>query len=222
MCIPEVVSGKNVIGVSETGSGKTAVFALPILQKLAVDPYGIYAVILTPTRELAIQIDEQMEAFGSPIHARVSLVIGGQDFIQQAEELRSRPHVVIATPGRFLQHLRTADPPVVKRLGFLVLDECDRMLSGTLLNEVKEIAELIQSRCINKLQYLFMTATFDDTVRHTIQDLGVDVNYEYIPEVTKNTVTTVEGLDEYYLLIPDHIKFVYFVFFMMHSSKSWR
>ena len=219
MCIPEVVSGKNVIGVSETGSGKTAVFALPILQKLAVDPYGIYAVILTPTRELAIQIDEQMEAFGSPIHARVSLVIGGQDFIQQAEELRNRPHVVIATPGRFLEHLKTADPPVVKRLGFLVLDECDRMLSGTLVKEVKEITELIQIRCVNKLQYLFMTATFDDTVRRSIQDLALSVDYEYVPEVSKSAITTVEGLEEYYLLIPDHIKFVYLVFVMMHSSR---
>ena len=208
-------------GVSETGSGKTAVFALPILQRLAVDPYGIYAVILTPTRELAIQIEEQMNAFGAPIRARVSLVIGGQDFVTQSEELRNRPHVVIATPGRFLEHLKTADPPVVKRLGFLVLDECDRMLSGTLLEEVKEIISLIQSRCINKLQYLFMTATFDESVRATIRNMGISVDYEYIPAITQNAVTTVEGLEEMYLMIPEHIKFVYFVYFMMHSSRLW-
>ena len=80
-----MLAGKNVTGVSATGSGKTAVFALPILQRLSADPYGVYAVILTPTRELAMQIDDQMEAFGAPIHVRVSLVIGGEDFVAQAE-----------------------------------------------------------------------------------------------------------------------------------------
>ena len=155
-------------GVSETGSGKTAVFALPILQRLSSDPYGIFAVILTPTRELAIQIDDQMEAFGSPIHVRSTLIIGGQSFVQQAEALRQRPHVVIATPGRLMQHLQTADPPVTKRLGFIVLDECDRMLSSTLKSEVEEIVSLLNQRCVRPPQYLFLTATYDDSVRAEI------------------------------------------------------
>ena len=64
-----------------------------------------------------------------------------------------------------------------------------------------------------------MTATFDDTVRRSIQDLALSVDYEYVPEVSKSAITTVEGLEEYYLLIPDHIKFVYLVFVMMHSSR---
>lgn len=155
-------------GVSETGSGKTAVFALPILQRLSADPYGIFAVILTPTRELAMQIDEQIEAFGAPIHVRVSLIIGGEDFVTQSENLRKRPHIVIATPGRFLQHLQTAEPPVTKRLGFIVLDECDRMLSGSLNKEVTEIVSILKSRCVRPPQYLFMTATFDSGVRESI------------------------------------------------------
>ena len=128
-------------------------FALPILQRLSADPYGVYAVILTPTRELAMQIDDQMEAFGAPIHVRVSLIIGGGDFVAQAESLRQRPHVVIATPGRFLQHLQTAEPPVTKRLGFIVIDECDRML---------------KERCVKPPKFLMMTATYDNSVRETI------------------------------------------------------
>lgn len=167
-CIPEILQGKNVAGVSETGSGKTAVFALPVLQRLSADPYGIFAVILTPTRELAMQIDEQIEAFGAPIHVRVSLVIGGDDFVAQGESLRRRPHIVIATPGRFLQHLKTADPPITKRLGFIVLDECDRMLSSSLQSEVTEIVHILQERCVKPPQYLFMTATYDDDVREAI------------------------------------------------------
>ena len=124
--------------------------------------------ILTPTRELAMQIDEQIEAFGAPIHVRVSLVIGGDDFVAQAESLRERPHIVIATPGRFLQHLQTADPPITKRLGFIVLDECDRMLSSSLQSEVTEIVHLLQERCVKPPQYLFMTATYDSDVREAI------------------------------------------------------
>lgn len=163
-----MLAGKNVTGVSATGSGKTAVFALPILQRLSTDPYGVYAVILTPTRELAMQIDDQMEAFGAPIHVRVSLVIGGEDFVAQAESLRQRPHVVIATPGRFLQHLQTAEPPVTKRLGFIVIDECDRMLADTLKEEVEQIVSILRQRCVKPPQFLMMTATYDDSVRAAI------------------------------------------------------
>ena len=121
--------------------------------------------VLTPTRELAIQIDDQMQAFGAPIHVRTALIIGGQSFVKQAEALRERPHVVIATPGRFLQHLKTADPPVTKRLGFIVLDECDRMLSDSLKNEVSEIVSLLKSRCVTVPQFLFLTATYNDSIR---------------------------------------------------------
>ena len=96
---------------------------------------------------------------------RTTLIIGGQSFVKQAEALRERPHVVIATPGRFLQHLKTADPPVTKRLGFIVLDECDRMLSDSLKNEVSEIVSLLKSRCVTVPQFLFLTATYNDSIR---------------------------------------------------------
>ena len=212
-------------GVSETGSGKTAVFALPILQRLSTDPYGIFAVVLTPTRELAIQID-------APIHVRTTLIIGGQSFVKQAEALRKRPHVVISTPGRFLQHLKTADPPVTKRLGFIVLDECDRMLSGSIKSEVNEIVSLLKSRCVTHPQFLFLTATYDASIRselveftqiaHPQKSMDIIPDYEYIPEASKQTNTTVDSLDEFYLLTPDHVKLAYFIYFMIHSSTQTR
>lgn len=74
-CIPKILNGENCIGVSQTGSGKTLAFALPILQKLAEDPYGIFALILTPTRELAVQIADQFRVIGKPIHLEVSFLI---------------------------------------------------------------------------------------------------------------------------------------------------
>jgi ATP-dependent RNA helicase DDX49/DBP8 len=89
-----------VVGSAPTGSGKTAAFALPILQKLAPDPYGIFAVVLTPTRELAMQIADQFNALGSPINVRCTVIIGGMNMLQQSMELAKMPHVVVGTPGR--------------------------------------------------------------------------------------------------------------------------
>ena len=120
-------SGRDCIGNAKTGSGKTIAFALPILQKLSVDPYGIYALVLTPTRcaslfcsfildrvsmfvkyrELAIQIAEQFAVLGTGFNIHTAVVIGGMDMMTQALELERRPHVVIATPGRIVDHLKT-------------------------------------------------------------------------------------------------------------------
>lgn len=99
-CVPAILQGRDVIGVAHTGSGKTAAFALPILQKLSKDPYGVFALVLTPTRELAFQLAEQFQALGAGLTLKHSVVVGGLDMQQQSKELARRPHVVIATPGR--------------------------------------------------------------------------------------------------------------------------
>lgn len=94
VCVPAILSGRDIIGCSETGSGKTAAFALPILQDLSKDPFGIFAIVLTPTRELAIQIAEQFNAFGVSLSLRVCLIIGGLNFTEQSLQLSKRPHIV--------------------------------------------------------------------------------------------------------------------------------
>ena len=97
------LTGKNLIGCAHTGSGKTACFAIPILQKLARDPYGIFALILTPTRELAYQINEQFKTFaGQNLNLRSTVITGGVDLMKQAAELADIPHVIVATPGRLV------------------------------------------------------------------------------------------------------------------------
>ncbi|KAF9614045.1 hypothetical protein IFM89_014845 [Coptis chinensis] len=93
--IPE----SNNQGLAETGSGKTTTFALPILQKLAENRYGVYALVITPTRELAFQLADQSKALGSSLSLRCSVIVGGMDMIEQGKVLMSRPHVIIATPG---------------------------------------------------------------------------------------------------------------------------
>lgn len=101
------LAGRNVIGCAHTGSGKTACFALPIVQKLAKDPYGIFALVLTPTRELAYQINEQFKVFsGQNLNLRTSVITGGIDMMKQAAELADIPHVIVATPGRLVHQLK--------------------------------------------------------------------------------------------------------------------
>ncbi|OMO89451.1 hypothetical protein COLO4_19752 [Corchorus olitorius] len=112
-CIPKILAGRDVLGIAHTGSGKTAAFALPILNRLAEDPYGVFALVITPTRELAFQLAEQFRALGSCLHLKCSVVVGGMDMITQAKALASRPHVVVATPGR-LKVLLEENPDIPK------------------------------------------------------------------------------------------------------------
>ena len=99
-CIPRILSGEDVLGIAQTGSGKTADFALPILHRLAEDPYGVFCLVVTPTRELAYQLVEQFKALGSCLHLRCEVIVGGMDMITQTQKLVQRPRVVICTPGR--------------------------------------------------------------------------------------------------------------------------
>merc|ERR1719384_2973969 len=106
-CIPEILKGRDCIGAAKTGSGKTLAFALPILQTLSQDPYGIYALVLTPTRELAFQIADQFRAVGKPISLRECVIVGGRDMVMQGKDLANKPHIVIATPGRLADHIES-------------------------------------------------------------------------------------------------------------------
>jgi ATP-dependent RNA helicase DDX47/RRP3 len=121
--LPHALEGRDIIGVASTGSGKTAAFALPILQKLWEEPKGLFACILAPTRELAYQISQQFEALGASMGARCVVIVGGMDMPTQAIALAKRPHVVVATPGRLLQHLEETKGFSLRTLKFLVRRE---------------------------------------------------------------------------------------------------
>ncbi|KAF9961210.1 hypothetical protein BGZ70_008337, partial [Mortierella alpina] len=160
-CIPEILAGRDVIGGAKTGSGKTAAFALPILQKLSEDPYGVFAVILTPTRELAFQIAEQFNVLGKTINLKDVVVVGGLDMMTQAIALSKRPHIIIATPGRLRDHINSSgDSMNLSRVKFLVLDEADRLLTETFADDLGGILEALPK----KRQTLLFTATMTDAV----------------------------------------------------------
>jgi ATP-dependent RNA helicase DDX47/RRP3 len=126
--IPLALEGRDVIGLAETGSGKTAAFVLPILQSLMEKPQSLFGLVLAPTRELAYQISQQVEALGSIINVKCVTLVGGMDMVPQAIALSKRPHIVVATPGRLLDHLENTKGFSLKHLKYLVMDEADRLL----------------------------------------------------------------------------------------------
>jgi hypothetical protein len=160
--IPHILAGKEVIGQAKTGSGKTAAFLLPIMELLAVDPYGVFAIVLTPTRELAQQIHEQCTAFGKPMNLRSALVIGGLDILTQQLALSRQPHIVIATPGRLAHHITTHQTLQVEHLRFLVFDEADRLMEDCFAPELQTIDAVLPDHADR--QSLFFSATLNDAL----------------------------------------------------------
>lgn len=139
--IPMVLKGQDVIGQAQTGTGKTAAFALPILEKIDKDNPNIQALVISPTRELAIQTQEQIYRLGKDEHAKVQVVYGGADIRRQINSLKSHPQVLVGTPGRLLDHMnrRTVKLDHVK---MLVLDEADEMLNMGFLDDIESIIKL--------------------------------------------------------------------------------
>lgn len=202
-CIPKILSGQDVLGLAQTGSGKTAAFALPILHRLAEDPYGVSCLVVTPTRELAFQLAEQFRALGSCLNLRCAVVVGGMDMITQTKTLMQRPHVVIATPGRIkvLIEQNPDIPPVFSRTKFLVLDEADRVLDVGFEEELRAIFQ-----CLPKNR---QTLLFSATMTSNLQTLlELSANKAYFYEAYEG-FKTVESLKQQYIFIPKNVKDVY-------------
>lgn len=126
--IPIALQGRDIVGLAETGSGKTAAFALPILQRLLDNPQPFYSLVLAPTRELAFQIGKTFEALGAVIALKVCTIVGGMEFTPQQIALGKKPHIIVATPGRILDHMERTKGFNLRNLKYLVLDEADRLL----------------------------------------------------------------------------------------------
>ncbi|KAL6711197.1 ribosomal RNA processing protein [Coniothyrium glycines] len=140
--IPLALEGRDVIGLAETGSGKTAAFVLPILQSLLDKPQALFGLIMAPTRELAYQIAQQVDALGSIINVKCATLVGGMDMVPQAIALSKRPHIIVATPGRLLDHLENTKGFSLKHLKYMVLDEADRLLDldfGPVLDKILKV-----------------------------------------------------------------------------------
>ena len=169
--IPLVLGGRDVLAGAQTGTGKTAAFVLPMLQRLHASrptsgPRVIRALILTPTRELALQVEESVRTYGVQDPIRSTTIYGGVGFDPQVRALRAGPEIVVATPGRLLDHLgqRTID---LSRVEILVLDEADRMLDMGFIRDIRKVLAVLPPR----RQNLLFSATFSDEIRRLADGL---------------------------------------------------
>lgn len=216
-CIPRILDGQDCIAASRTGTGKTLAFALPIIQKLSEEPYGIFALILTPTRELAFQIADQFRVIGQPISLKVCVVVGGMDMVIQGKELSDKPNVVISTPGRLADHLESCNEFSLERIKYLVLDEADRLLEGHFNEQLGVI--------FNALPQKRQTLLFSATITKTLEELkSISTTNPFVWSIDGD-VPTVEKLNQQYVLIPPLVKDAYLVhiihkFQEEHPQKS--
>ncbi len=175
-CIPEILDGRDIIGVAQTGTGKTAAYLLPILSLIDDGYYpedAINCVIMSPTRELAQQIDQAMEGFGYYLEGISSVAVyGGNDgnrYDQETKGLQLGANVVIATPGRLISHI-TMGHADLSRLSFFVLDEADRMLDMGFSDDIMKIASQIPSSC----QTIMFSATMPQKIEQLAKTLLKD------------------------------------------------
>lgn len=163
MSIPIILKKQDMIGCAQTGTGKTAAFAIPILQLLSENIYQkprCRALILTPTRELALQIEENFRAYGRHLKLKVTTLFGGVSAVPQVEALRKGVDIIIATPGRLLDLIQQKQVDL-SALQMFVLDEADRMLDMGFIHDVKKVVSLLPTQ----RQTLFFSATMPPAVR---------------------------------------------------------
>ena len=171
--IPEVVSGRDVIGCAQTGTGKTAAFVLPILNRICDGPppkkRRIKSLILTPTRELAVQIEQSIRTYGQFVNVRTVTVYGGVAIKKQLTALRRGVDIVVATPGRLMDHMRrrTVD---FRAIEVFVLDEADRMFDMGFINDVRKIIAAVPE----KRQTLLFSATIPPEVQRLAAGIQED------------------------------------------------
>jgi ATP-dependent RNA helicase RhlE len=187
--IPLVLQGRDLMAGAQTGTGKTAAFALPILQRLApgastsASParHPVRALILTPTRELAVQVAESFRDYGKHLPLRSTVVYGGVDMDAQIDQLRRGVEILVATPGRLLDHVQNKTV-MFNQVGILVLDEADRMLDMGFLPDIRRIIALLPA----KRQNLLFSATFPDEIRSLAKSLLT--NPAEVQVATRNAV----------------------------------
>ncbi|KAJ3012127.1 UNVERIFIED_CONTAM: putative ATP-dependent RNA helicase ddx47 [Siphonaria sp. JEL0065] len=204
--IPFAVQGRDIIGLAQTGSGKTAAFALPVLQALWNAPQALFACVMAPTRELAFQISETFEALGVTIGVRCAVIVGGMDMMSQSIALAKKPHIIVCTPGRLVDHLENTKGFNLKSLKFLIMDEADRLLDLDFGAEIEKVLKVIPRERNTFLFSATMTTKVEKLQRASLTDpVKVSVATKY---------STVSTLLQYYLFFPFKHKECYLVYLL--------
>ncbi|TQN67717.1 ATP-dependent rRNA helicase RRP3 [Colletotrichum shisoi] len=247
--IPHALANRDIIGLAETGSGKTAAvigeyvvgnptnaedfqFALPVIQALLEKPQAFFGLVLAPTRELAAQIGQQFEALGSLISLRTAVIVGGLDIspldnlednledrqvlsrVAQAIALGKKPHVIIATPGRLVDHLEKTKGFSLRSLKYLVMDEADRLLDMDFGPSIDKILKFVPRERRTFLFSATMSSKIESLQRASLRD-PVRVS------ISSNKYQTVSTLLQYYLFIPHTQKDVHLIYLLNeHAGKK--
>jgi ATP-dependent RNA helicase DDX47/RRP3 len=202
--IPHALAGKDIIGLAQTGSGKTAAFAIPIIQALWEKPSPLFACVMAPTRELAYQISEQFEALGGSLGLKSVVIVGGMDMVSQAVALAKKPHVLVCTPGRLQDHLENTKGFSLRTMKYLVLDEADRLLDMDFGPIIDKILKIIPRERHTYLFSATMTSKVEKLQRASLSNpVRVAVSTKY---------STVDTLLQSYLFIPFKFKDAYLVY----------
>ncbi|CDH17996.1 probable ATP-dependent rRNA helicase RRP3 [Zygosaccharomyces bailii ISA1307] len=202
--IPPALEGRDIIGLAQTGSGKTAAFAIPILNKLWEDQLPYYACVLAPTRELAQQTKETFDSLGALMGVRTTCIVGGMNMMDQARELMRKPHIIIATPGRLMDHLENTKGFSLRKLRFLVMDEADRLLDMEFGPVLDKILKVIPTQ--GRTTYLFsatMTSKIDKLQRASLTDpvkCAVSNKYQTVDTLVQTLMVVPSGLKNTYLV----------------------
>lgn len=196
--IPLALEGRDVIGQAQTGTGKTAAFGLPMLEKIEPNNAQLQGLVIAPTRELAIQTQEELYRLGRDKKIRVQAVYGGADINRQIRQLKNRPHIVVGTPGRMLDHINRHTLKL-STVQTLVLDEADEMLNMGFLEDIEAI--------ISKVPEQRQTLLFSATMPPEIKNIGVQFmqNPEHVRIKTKEM--TADLIEQFFVRAKEYEKF---------------
>lgn len=176
--IPAGVEGKDIIGIAQTGTGKTLAFSIPMIQRIREK--GGNGLVILPTRELALQVDETIQKVGGPLGIRTAVFIGGASMHLQRDMIKRKPHIVVATPGRLIDHLDRRNI-TLKFVNTLVLDEADRMLDMGFAPQINKILELVPK---DRQTLLFSATMPQDIVRIAMNHMQLPLRIEVAPAGT--------------------------------------
>ncbi len=196
--IPLAMAGKDVIGQAQTGTGKTAAFGIPMIEQFDRNVRKIQGLVVAPTRELAIQVAEEINRLGRLKGIRVLPVFGGQHMDRQIRSLKEGPQIVVATPGRLLDHMRRRTIRI-DDVKTVVLDEADEMLNMGFIDDIKDILKGVPEDR--------QTLLFSATMPREIRDIATNLMKNPQLIKVKATEMTVENIDQYFIEIPERLKF---------------
>jgi ATP-dependent RNA helicase DeaD len=196
--IPVAMSGRDLIGQAHTGTGKTAAFGIPMVEKIEVHTEYIQAIVLTPTRELAVQVAEELNKIGQFKGIRSLPIYGGQDINRQIRALSKKPHIIVGTPGRLMDHMRRRTLRL-QQIEMVVIDEADEMLNMGFIEDIETI--------LREIPVERQTLLFSATIPRPIQVLAQQFMKDPALISIRSKEVTVPNTEQYYMEVQERLKF---------------